>query len=142
MYQKIDHVGIVVFDIASSVAWYAKNLGWMVHHEEYIEDVGAKVAYLLPGAGNLNDEMASLQLVEPIEPSPVLDHLTERGEGIHHICFEVRNLADAVDGLREDPERIFNGGRNQLACFLTDSPNGILIELTERIHAPVDVDQT
>ncbi len=140
MYQKIDHLGIVVFDIATSLAWYAHNLGWELLHEEFISEVGANVAYLLPKPKDFTHGLTALQLVQPIEPSAVLDHLTLHGEGMHHICFEVHDISDAVGELGEDPERIFKGGRNQRACFLAGSPNGVLVELTERVLAPVDLE--
>ncbi len=134
-------MGIVVFDIATSAVWYAQNLGWKVRHEEFIAEVGAKVAYLLPDPKDFGDGVTALQLVQPIEPSAVLDHLTLHGEGMHHVCFEVRDISDAVGQLGEDPHRIFKGGRNQRACFLAGSPNGVLIELTERVLRPVDAER-
>ncbi|NOX21823.1 MAG: hypothetical protein GXP36_01840 [Actinobacteria bacterium] len=126
-------MGIVVANLSASVRWYADNLGWVCKHEEYIAVAGAKVAYLLPSSADINCGATLLQLVEPIGPSAVLDYLSLHGEGVHHVCFEVGDISEAVERLGEDHEQIFGGGRNQLACFLEKSPNGVLIELTERL---------
>lgn len=138
MFRKIDHVGILVSDIATSTAWYVDNLGWEVQHEEYIEEVGANVVYLLPGHSDLDEGLTTLQLVQPIEPSAVLDHLTQNGEGMHHLCFEVGDISEAVGQLGENLDSVFLGGRNQRACFLSGTPNGVIIELTEGALNPVE----
>jgi len=130
LYSRIDHVGVVVPDISEALQWYVDSLGWELRHQEYISDVGAHVAYLLPGTQGMEDGATSLQLVQPVEPSAVLDHLRTKGEGLHHICFETANISQALIELGDDPERVFTGGRNRLACFLQESPNGVLIELT------------
>jgi len=139
VFPKIDHVGIVVFDLALSLVWYADTLGWAVQHEEYISDVGARLAYLLPDSNDVLAGATSLQLVQPIEPSVVRDHLHSKGEGLHHICFEVSNISSAVRSLGTDSDSVFMGGRGQLACFLEESPRGVLIELTELVPSrPTD----
>jgi len=136
VFQKIDHIGIVVSDLSESLVWYADTLGWIVHHEEYIPHAGAKIAHLLPEPNDLLASVPSLQLVQPIEPSPVLDHLRSKGEGLHHICFEVDDMSRALSSLGTDSDSIFLGGQGRLACFLEGSPDGVLIELMEAASSP------
>ncbi len=130
MYESIDHIGVVVADISKGAAWYEDNLGWTLRHSEFVADAGAFLAYLLPEDTSIDDGATSVQLVQPVEPSPLLDYLRDHGEGIHHICFRVSDISQALDRLSEDPSRVFLGGRGQLACFLEASPQGVRIELT------------
>lgn len=129
MYSRIDHVGIVVSDISDAMRWYLERFEWEIHHKEYIADAGVHLAYLLPAAEDLASGATSLQLVQPVEPGPVLDHLKANGEGVHHICFEVADISKALSELGDDPDRVFLGGRGRLACFLQESPTGVRIEL-------------
>jgi len=137
VYESIDHVGVVVEDIARAAEWYQDNLAWRICHKEYVADAGAFLAYLLPEDVELGDGAASLQLVQPVEPGPLLDHLHTHGEGIHHLCLKVKDITVALTGLSEDPDRVFTGGRNQLACFLEKTPTGVRIELTGSVASPV-----
>lgn len=58
--------------------------------------------------------------------------LDAHGEGLHHVCFAVANIEDALGRLPgESGSRVFLGGRGRRACFLTGTANGALIELTE-----------
>jgi len=95
-----------------------------------------RVAHLLPGTQRIEHGATSLQLVQPVEPGAMRDQLQSNGEGLHHICFEVADISGALEGMGDDTERIFTGGRDQLACFLGDSPNGVLIELIEGVLSP------
>ncbi|GMQ93857.1 MAG: methylmalonyl-CoA epimerase [Acidimicrobiia bacterium] len=129
MYGRIDHVGIVVSDLSEAVRWYQERFDWEIHHQEYLDDVGVHLAYLLPTYGNLEGGATSLQIVQPVDPGPVLDHLRTKGDGLHHVCFEVADMSKALSQLGEDPDGVFLGGRDRLACFLQESPTGVLIEL-------------
>lgn len=139
MYSRIDHVGIVVSDISDAMRWYLDRFEWEIHRKEYIADAGVYLAYMLPVPEDLEGGATSLQLVQPVEPGPVLDHLRANGEGLHHICFEVADISKALSQLGDDPDRVFLGGRGRLACFLQESPTGVRIELA---GPPLDTIQT
>lgn len=130
MFRNIDHVGVVVADISSAAKWYEKKLGWTVRHKEFVIDVGAHLAFMLPDDLGIDGSAAAIQLVQPVEPGPVLDYLRDHGEGIHHICFGVFDIEIALSHLSEDPAGVFMGGRGRLACFLEETPEGVRIELT------------
>lgn len=121
----LDHAAIAVADIDAALPYYEETLGLKVVHDEIADDPGVRLCYL--DAGN-----AYIQLVEPVRPGPVQQFLDEHGEGLHHICFAVddipRMLAAADDG---NGVQVFMGGRERLACFLSGTPTGVLIELTE-----------
>lgn len=131
MFSRIDHVGVVVADIASSQRWYEDQLGWTPTDSEYLDSVGVHLCYLRSPDGDDERTVTFLQLVQPVGPGPILDFLNQRGEGLHHVCFAADNLHLALGRMGEDSVRPFVGGRNRLACFLEATPNGVLIELTE-----------
>jgi carnitine-CoA ligase len=127
--QRIDHVGVVVRDIEQSRTAYVKKLGLEPDGEELVESVSVRLAYL-KCAGDSHP--AWLQLVQPVGPGPVADFLAEHGEGLHHICFGVPNISDALQQIEgEAGTAAFRGGRGRTACFLGGRPGNVLIELTE-----------
>jgi methylmalonyl-CoA epimerase len=126
----VDHVAIAVWDADASLARYTDGLGLTLVGDERAEDPGVRLVYL--DAGN-----TFVQLVQPIRPGPVRQFLTERGEGLHHVCFAVDRLERvlaALPGQHDVP--IFRGGRGRRACFLTGTANGALVELTEHEPTP------
>lgn len=129
MALPVDHVGVVVRQIETSLPYYRDRLGLSVLAAEEPPGVGVRVVYLAAGA-------TTLQLVEPIAPGPLLDHLGERGEGLHHLCFEVPDIEVALRRLAPGVDvPVATGGRGRRACFLPGRVNGMRIELTE--SAPV-----
>ena len=95
--QRLHHVGYVVASIEGQIAGFAKSLG-ATWDEKIIHDPlqGAKVAFLsTPGQGQ-----AQIELVEPAgEDSPVRRFL-EKGGGLHHLCYEVADLAEHLKTIR------------------------------------------
>jgi len=126
MLRRLDHVAIAVRDADQAIPYYRDVLGLPVVGDELAEEPGVRLVYL--DAGN-----SLLQLVEPArEDGPVAEFLDQYGEGLHHVCFATDDMADAVarlDGTGQT--RIFRGGRDRLACFLVERPNGVRVELTE-----------
>lgn len=131
MFSRIDHVAIVVADLGVARQWYEEKLGWVSIGDEYVDAVGVQVSYLRPSVTTRDEPVTLLQLVQPVEPGPVLDHLVAHGEGMHHVCFAVDDIDSALDVLGEDDAHVFAGGRKRLACFLGSRPSGVVIELTE-----------
>jgi methylmalonyl-CoA epimerase len=129
----IDHVGIVVADIEAALPYFVERLGLALLEQEVQPATGVRVAYLAAGA-------TTLQLVQPLRPGPIRDHLEERGEGLHHVCFAVADIGDAVQRLAPGSDvDVVVAGRGRRACFLPDPGHGMRIELTEIERPPSEV---
>jgi methylmalonyl-CoA/ethylmalonyl-CoA epimerase len=138
MITKVHHVGVVVRDMEQAMRFYRDTLGLHVHKVETIQEQGVKAALLTVGD-------SEIELLEPVVPDTgVARYLERKGEGLHHICFQV----DSVDGdlaalkakgveLIDQQPRIGLAGR---ICFLhPNAMDGALVELCEPIDevAPV-----
>jgi len=130
--MKIDHLGIAVRSISDSLAFYREALGLEVSGTETIEDQGVHVA--LSPAGE-----SRIELLEPFsEETPVGRFIARRGEGLHHICYEVDDLDSKIDELRSRGVRLLDGyprrgAEGKLVAFLHPaSAHGVLVELVEK----------
>ena len=125
MSTTVDHVGIIVQDMAAALPFYVEQLGLTVVSDEELPEVGVRVAYLAAG-------QTMIQLVEPIAPGRIRDDLETEGEGIHHLCLAVVDIPSTLRDLAPDTDvPIVMGGRGRRACFLPGRHGGIRIELTE-----------
>jgi len=129
--KGIDHVGIAVNDGAASTRWYIDHLAMEVVHDEQLPAIGVRLTYLRPAGFRQVAGTTMLQLVEPTGPGSVWEYLREHGEGLHHICFAVEDLTSALVNGAVSAGEIFRGGRQRHACFLSDRPNGTLLEFTD-----------
>jgi methylmalonyl-CoA epimerase len=127
---KIDHLGIAVKSIASAKAFYEK-LGLAVSPEEIVP--GEQVRLVMVPVGE-----SRLELLEPTsETSTIAKFLSKRGEGLHHVCLRVPDLASAVERLKRDGVRLVSeeikvgaGGHRYLFVH-PSSAGGVLLELVE-----------
>jgi methylmalonyl-CoA/ethylmalonyl-CoA epimerase len=128
--RRIDHVAVLVRDTQEALRFYHERLGLPVHSTEEIEVPHVRLTYL--DAGN-----AYLQLVEPLDPdSPLAATLGEAG-GLHHVCFGVDDVPEAVAAL-SDPgvEVVLGSGRGRVSSFITNTEaNGVRIECTEFVRS-------
>ncbi len=129
--MKIDHVGIAVQSIAESLGFYTRMLGLECTNRETVVEEGVHVAVLPIGESRI-------ELLEPTSPSsPIARFLERRGEGLHHICIEVKDLTAALSQLQRSGIRLINetarpGALNKKIAFIHPSAaNGVLVELTE-----------
>jgi methylmalonyl-CoA/ethylmalonyl-CoA epimerase len=124
--RRLDHVAVVVRNTESALAFYSGRLGLPVASSEEIANPHVRLTYL--DTGN-----AYLQLVEPLDTqSPIARWLDEHGEGLHHICFGVDDVGQAVAAL-SDPgsEVVIGSGRGRPSAFVSsDEANGVVVELT------------
>ncbi|MFZ2490044.1 MAG: methylmalonyl-CoA epimerase [Thermoanaerobaculia bacterium] len=132
MKPTLDHIGIAVKSIEAASLYRA--LGLTVDHVETVESQGVKTAFLSVGDSNL-------ELLEPTGPgSPVAKFIEKRGEGIHHLCFRVKDIDAQVAALREQGFRLINespvpGAHGCRVAFLHPAAaNGVLIELSEKVE--------
>ena len=130
--MKIDHLGIAVRSISDSLSFYRDGLGLEVHSEEEVEDQGVQVALIPVGESRI-------ELLEPTsEASPVARFLAKRGEGLHHVCYEVNNLESRLEELKRRGMKLLDGyprrgAEGRMVAFLhPSSANGVLVELVER----------
>jgi len=128
--KKINHVAIVVEDIESALSFWRDKLGLTLDHIEEVPSQASKVAFLPVGEGEV-------ELVEPTDPeSGLAKYLEKRGEGMHHLCIEVDDIAAMLSKLRDMDVRLINEepvelpGR-KMAFIHPKSSNGVLIELYE-----------
>jgi methylmalonyl-CoA/ethylmalonyl-CoA epimerase len=123
--RRIDHVGVAVRDIASSLAWWTDRLGLVTAHVEDVLDASIRLAYL-------DAADSTIQLLQPLRAGPLADWLDTHGEGLHHLCFLADDIPAALDAIRDKGDRrIYPGGRGADVCFIDATPCGVVLELTE-----------
>jgi methylmalonyl-CoA epimerase len=130
MIRKVHHVGVVVRDIDRSLGFYRDTLGLHVHKLETIDEQGVRAALLTLG----DSEIELIQAVVP--DNGVARYLERKGEGLHHVCFEVDSIDRDLQALKDRQiELIDQQPRIGLAgriCFLHPTAmDGTLVELCE-----------
>jgi methylmalonyl-CoA/ethylmalonyl-CoA epimerase len=135
--RRLDHVAVLVRDTDEALRFYSGRLGLAVTSSEVIPTPHVRLTYL--DAGN-----AYIQLVQPLSgDSPLTVWLDEHGEGLHHICFGVDDVAVTVGELSDPGAEISMGtGRGRVSSFVSAAgSHGVRIECTEFVRAQ-DVDET
>jgi methylmalonyl-CoA/ethylmalonyl-CoA epimerase len=132
--KRIDHVGIVVRDLDAALRVYRDVLGLPLQRVEEVPAEKVKVAFLPLPQGD-----GEVELVQPTaDDTGIARFLEKRGEGMHHICFEVDDIqaamADlAANGLQILEEKPRLGSQGQKYVFIhPKTAHGVLIELYER----------
>jgi len=130
--NKINHVAIVVEDIDEALKFWRDALGLEVDHIEDVPSQHSRVAFIPVGD-------SEVELVSPTtQDSGLAKFLEKRGEGLHHLCFEVDDLSEVLDELKIKGIRLINEeplilpGR-KMAFVHPKSTNGVLVELYELI---------
>jgi methylmalonyl-CoA/ethylmalonyl-CoA epimerase len=130
--NRIAHIGIAVKNLDDSLRLYHKGLGLSLHGRETVERDQVSVAFLPVGD-------TEVELLEPTSPeSPIARFIEKRGEGIHHVAFEVDDIVKAMANLRSqgfrliDEEPRIGAGGARVAFLHPRSTNGVLIELCEK----------
>jgi methylmalonyl-CoA epimerase len=134
MITRIDHIGIAVQSINDALEFFEDALGMKLARVESEEGGRTDVAFLPVGTSDV-------ELVEPKDTdSGLAKFLSKRGEGVHHICFEVDNIAAALGKLKEHGAQLIdemprtNSKGQQYAFIHPKSAHGVLIELYEKPH--------
>lgn len=133
MKTLLDHVGIAVRSIAGALPAFEAALGVHAGPPEEVPDQKVRLVFLKVGD-------TGIELLEPTAPDgPIGRFLERRGEGIHHLSFQVDDLRVALEGCREagielideEPRR---GAGGRLIAFLNPkSTNWVLIELVQEV---------
>jgi methylmalonyl-CoA/ethylmalonyl-CoA epimerase len=132
--RKIEHIGIAVKDLASSNDLFSKLFGQPPYKEEEVVSEGVKTSFFMNGPNKI-------ELLEATHAeSPIAKFIEKKGEGIHHIAFDVEDIVFEINRLREEGFIVLNeipkkGADNKLVTFLhPKSTNGVLIELCQEIR--------
>jgi len=128
--ERVDHIGIAVRNAEEAAARYAL-LGLVREGSEVVRTEGVRIQFLEVGG-------TRIELLEPTDDTgPVARFLRERGEGVHHVAFAVRNIEEAMSEARErgfrvvdEKPRTGHGGR-KVAFIHPRSAYGVLLEFVE-----------
>jgi len=131
--KKIEHIGIAVKDLESANELYARLLGEQPYKQEEVEREGVMTSFFQVGPNKIELLKATK------EDSPIAKYIEKRGEGVHHIAFEVDDIKAEMKRLKDDGFRLLSeepkrGADNKMVAFIhPKSANGVLIELCESI---------
>ena len=130
MFQTIDHIGVAVKDLDAAAAQFKEVLGISEAAREKVEDQQL-IAALLPTAD------VRFELLQPTDPESIVGRFLERrGEGIHHICFEVADIQEEIDILKSRDVQLIQGAPREGFVGLVDfvhprSAAGVLVEVAQ-----------
>ncbi len=126
---KVEHIGIAVKDFATSIPLFESLLNTNCYKQEVVETEKVNTAFLKQGE-------TKIELLESIDPNGVIAKFIEKkGEGIHHIAFDVEDIYAEMERLKNEGFILLNetpklGADNKLVCFLhPKGTNGVLVEL-------------
>ena len=131
--RKIEHIGIAVKNLDNSNALFAKLFGEPHYKIEDVLTEGVKTSFFQVGPNKI-------ELLEATNPdSPIAKFIEKKGEGIHHIAFDVEDIEAEIARLKAEGFTVLNetpkkGADNKIVCFLhPKSTNGVLIELCQEV---------
>ncbi len=127
--EKIEHIGIAVKDLEVSIPLFEKLLNTQCYKTESVEREKVVTAFFKTGD-------SKIELVASTSPDGTIGKfISKRGEGIHHIAFQVSDLKAEMKRLQDEGFRLVHdepreGADNKMVCFLHPAgTNGVLIEL-------------
>lgn len=129
--KKIEHIGIAVKDLSAANKIYSRLLNTSPYKTEEVDSENVNTSFFQVGE-------SKIELLEGTSPdSPISKFIDKRGEGVHHIAFEVEDIHQEIDRLTKEGfqmihEKPKDGADNKLIAFLhPKSSNGVLIELCQ-----------
>jgi methylmalonyl-CoA/ethylmalonyl-CoA epimerase len=131
--RKIEHIGIAVKSLEVSNVVFEKLFGAPAYKSEEVESECVNTSFFMNGPNKI-------ELLEATNPeSPIAKFIEKKGEGIHHIAFDVEDIVTEIARLKAEGFIVLNeipkkGADNKLVAFLhPKSTNGVLIELCQEI---------
>lgn len=131
--EKLEHIGIAVKNMDAANKLFAQLLGREHYKVEEVASEGVRTSFFEIGG-------VKIELLEATnENSPIAKFIEKRGEGIHHLAFEVKDIRKRLDEYQQQGFQAINaepkkGADNKMICFLhPKSTQGVLIELCEEI---------
>lgn len=137
--KKIEHVGIAVKNLEASNVLFEKLLGIAPYKKEEVVSEGVLTSFFQNGPNKI-ELLAATEL-----DGPIAKFLEKKGEGIHHIAFEVDDIVGEMARLRQAGFTLLNeepkkGADNKWVAFVhPKSANGVLVELCQEIEGPYGV---
>ncbi|RIV18922.1 methylmalonyl-CoA epimerase [Fibrisoma montanum] len=133
MLTNVEHIGIAVRDLDASNELFSKLLNVAPYKSEAVESEGVTTSFF-------KVNQTKIELLEATSPdSPIAKFLGKKGEGIHHIAFEVDDIQTEMERLKGEGFTVLNetpkrGADNKLVCFLhPKGTNEVLVELCQEI---------
>ena len=132
--RGIHHVGVAVLDLDEAVSTYERLLGGRVEHRELVEDQGVEAASIRVGESRV-ELLAALG-----QDTPVGRFLAKRGPGMHHVAFEVDDLAAELDRLAADGAELIDDAPKrglfglEVAFVHPHATGGVLAELVSDVR--------
>ena len=133
--KKLEHIGIAVKNLDKSNLLFAKLLGQEPYKIESVQSESVRTSFF-------DVSGVKIELLEATRhDSPVAKFIEKRGEGIHHLAFEVEDMQSAIADFIEKDFHFINeapkqGADNKMICFMhPKATNGVLIELCQEIKA-------
>lgn len=131
--KKIEHLGIAVHDLDVSNTLFEKLLGVAPYKQEAVASEGVLTSFFQNGPNKI-------ELLAATEPDgPIAKFLEKKGEGIHHVAFEVDDIKAEMARLKQEGFTLLNeepkkGADNKWVAFVhPKSANGVLVELCQEI---------
>ncbi len=132
MWKNVEHIGIAVKDLSSANQLFETLFNKGSYKEEVVDSESVTTSFFQLGE-------TKIELLEGGNDSAIAKFIDKKGEGIHHIAFEVDDIHAEMERLREEGFQILNdqpkkGADNKLVCFVhPKSSNGVLVELCQEI---------
>jgi len=133
MDYKVDHIGIAVKDLAVSIPLFERLLGTSCYKTENVASEQVETAFFLQNG-------SKIELVQSNQADGVIaKYIDKKGEGMHHIAFEVPDILAEMERLKKEGFTLLNehpkkGADNKIVCFVHPKDcNGVLIELCQSI---------
>ncbi|GAB2784921.1 methylmalonyl-CoA epimerase [Rhabdobacter roseus] len=134
MFTNVEHIGIAVRNLAVSNELFTRLFNQLPYRQEEVESEGVVTSFF-----KINE--TKVELLEATRPDcPIAGFIEKRGEGVHHIAFEVDDIEAEMARLREEGFRLLSevpkrGADNKWVCFLhPKDTQGVLIELCQEIR--------
>jgi len=136
--EKVEHIGIAVKSLAAAVPLFEKLLNSECYKTEEVATEKVNTAFFKTGE-------TKIELLESTDPSGIIARFIEKkGEGVHHIAFEVTDIDTEIERLKIEGFVVLNekpkkGADNKMVCFLHPRhTNGVLIELCMSVTTPLE----
>ena len=130
---RLEHIGIAVKDLEASNELFAKLLGREHYKTEEVASENVLTSFFKIGR-------SKIELLEATSPdSPIAKFIEKKGEGIHHLAFEVKDIRKEMERLEKEGFTLLNpepkkGADNKLVCFLHPrGTNRVLVELCQTV---------
>ncbi len=130
---KIDHIGVAVESISQALQFYQDTLGLKLEGEEVVAEQRVRTAFLPTGD-------TEIELLESLDPEgPIGKFIEKKGEGIHHIAWEVEDIEAALQELAAKGVRLIDrqprpgAGGKRIAFIHPKDSFGVLVELCQKV---------